>query len=109
MPLVLRPLNFLYNCEDVVGTYAMVAALSPRYREIDAPTEIVTGDSDGVVDPLIHAAGCKRDIPGARLTTLARVGHAAHHVAPDTIVELILEADRRASGLETVAPLSRST
>jgi pimeloyl-ACP methyl ester carboxylesterase len=97
VPLVLRPLHFRANCEDVVEAQAAVAALSPRYREIRAPTEIVTGDRDGVVYAHIHSAGCARDIAGARLTTLAGVGHAPHHVAPDRIVEIILEAERRAS------------
>jgi pimeloyl-ACP methyl ester carboxylesterase len=97
VPLVLRPLHFRANCEDVVAAQAAVAALSPRYREIRAPTEIVTGDRDGVVYAHIHSAGCARDIAGARLTTLAGVGHAPHHVAPDRIVEIILRAERRAS------------
>jgi hypothetical protein len=43
-------------------------ALSARYREIRAPTEIITGDRAGVVYAHIHLAGCVRDIPSARLT-----------------------------------------
>ncbi|MGD0640732.1 MAG: alpha/beta fold hydrolase [Roseiarcus sp.] len=49
LPLVLRPLHFQANAEDVVDTEAYVAALSPRYSAIRAPTAVVTGDSDGVV------------------------------------------------------------
>ena len=45
LPLVLRPLHFRANCEDVAYAEAAVAALSPRYGAIRAPTEIVTGDS----------------------------------------------------------------
>jgi pimeloyl-ACP methyl ester carboxylesterase len=101
LPLVLRPLHFRSNCEDVAHAEAAVAALSPRYAAIRAPTEIVTGDSDGVVYAHIHSIGCARDIPGARLTTLAGVGHSPHHVQPARIVEIILEAARRASERET--------
>jgi pimeloyl-ACP methyl ester carboxylesterase len=101
LPLVLRPLHFRSNCEDVAYAEAAVAALSPRYAAIRAPTEIVTGDSDGVVYAHIHSIGCARDIPGARLTTLAGVGHSPHHVRPARIVEIILEAARRASERET--------
>ena len=101
LPLVLRPLHFRANCEDVADAEAAVAALSPRYGAIRAPTEIVTGDSDSVVYAHIHSAGCARDIPGARLTTLEGVGHSPHHVAPERMVEIILEAARRASELET--------
>ena len=69
--------------------------------QIRAPTEVVTGDSDGVVYAHIHSAGLARDIPGARLTTLEGLGHSPHHVAPDRIVEIILAAERRAAERET--------
>lgn len=101
LPLFLRPLQFRCNCEDVVRAEAAVAALSRRYNEIRAPTEIVAGDSDRVVDARIHATGCARDIPGARLTMLAGVGHAPHHVGPARIVAIIVEAERRARERET--------
>ena len=103
LPLMLRPLHFRANCEDVAHAEAAVAALSPRYGAIRAPTEIVTGDSDGVVAAHIHSTGCARDIPGARLTTLERVGHSPHHVEPRRIVEIILDAERRARAQETEA------
>ena len=101
LPLVLRPLHFRANCEDVAHAEAAVAAMSPRYGAIRAPTEVVTGDRDGVVYAHIHSAGLARDIPGARLTTLPGVGHSPHHVAPDRIVEIILAAERRAAERET--------
>ena len=97
---MLRPLHFRANCEDVAHARAAVGALSPRYLAIRAPTEIVTGDADSVVYAHIHSAGCARDIPGARLTTLEGVGHSPHHVAPERIVEIILEAERRAQARE---------
>jgi pimeloyl-ACP methyl ester carboxylesterase len=100
LPLLLRPLHFRANCEDVAYAAAAVAALSPGYGTIRAPTEIVTGDSDGVVYAHIHSEGLARDIPGARLTTLAGVGHAPHHVAPDRVVGIILAAEQRAAERE---------
>ncbi len=103
LPLVLRPLHFRANCEDVAHAEAAVAAMSPRYGAIRAPTEVVTGDSDGDVYAHIHSVGSARDIPGARLTTLKGVGHSPHHAAPDRIVEIILAAERRAAERETEA------
>jgi pimeloyl-ACP methyl ester carboxylesterase len=100
LPLVLRPLHFRANCEDVAHAEAAVAGLFPRYGAIQAPTEVVTGDSDGVVYAHLHSAGSTRDIPGARLTILPGVGHSAHHVAPDRVVEIVLEAARRADERE---------
>jgi pimeloyl-ACP methyl ester carboxylesterase len=100
LPLVLRPLHFLYNCQDVVRAHAAVVELSPRYHEIRMPTEIVAGDCDHIIEPSIHAVRCAHDIPGANLTMLANVGHVPHHVVPDKIVEVFLRADRSADALE---------
>jgi pimeloyl-ACP methyl ester carboxylesterase len=100
LPLVLRPLHFRANCEDVASAQDAVAALSPRYGSIRAPTEIATGDRDGVVSADIHASGLARDIPDARLTILPGVGHSPHYVAPERIMGLILEVEGRASQRE---------
>jgi pimeloyl-ACP methyl ester carboxylesterase len=96
LPLVLRPRHFLANCQDKANLRTTVMTLSPRYGEVSAPTEIVTGDSDRVVSLHIHSKACARVIPSARLTILAGVGHSPHHAAPDRMVEIILEAERRA-------------
>ena len=95
LPLVLRPLHFRANCEDVATAKAAAIGLAPRYAAIRAPTEIVTGDMDGVVSAAIHSQGCLRDILGARLTILEGVGHSPHHAAADRVVGVILEAERR--------------
>jgi pimeloyl-ACP methyl ester carboxylesterase len=68
LPLLLRPAQFLANARDVVDLKSFVTEWAPRYRRIDAPTAIVTGDSDGIVYTHIHALGCARDISGATLT-----------------------------------------
>lgn len=96
LPLLLRPRQFLANAEDVVDLKPFVEALAPLYGRIAAPTAIVTGDCDGVVYTHIHALGCARDIPGARLTTLEGVGHSPHHSAPDRVVAAVLDVERRA-------------
>jgi pimeloyl-ACP methyl ester carboxylesterase len=103
LPLVLRPLHFRANCEDVAHAKAAVATLSPCYGAIRAPTEVVTGDSDGVVYAHIHSTGLARDISGARLTTLDGVGHSPHFVAPDRIVAIIVAAEERARAREREA------
>ena len=93
--LVLRPRHFRANAEDVVASAAHVAALSPRYSTIRAPTAIVTGDSDGVVYAKLHSTGCAREIPGATLTVLSGVGHSPHHVSPESVVAATLEVEAR--------------
>jgi pimeloyl-ACP methyl ester carboxylesterase len=84
--LVLRPGNFLHNAQDVGSLHGHVSRLAPRYREIKAPTVIVTGDSDSVVLAEIHSQGLARDIEGARLVWLERTGHTPPYTATDEIV-----------------------
>jgi pimeloyl-ACP methyl ester carboxylesterase len=103
-PLVLRPLHFRANAEDVVAMKGHVTALSPRYGEIRAPTTIVTGDHDGVVYAHIHSLGCERDIPGATLHVLPGIGHSPHHSAPERVVAAILEVEGRALSAERRQP-----
>jgi pimeloyl-ACP methyl ester carboxylesterase len=87
--LVLRPRTFVANCQDIVDLYDHVTEMGARYHQIDAPTEIVTGDEDAIVAPAIHAYALARDIPGARLTVLPGVGHMPHWSARQAVVEAI--------------------
>ena len=104
LPLVLRPLHFRANCEDVASAEAAVAALSARYGQIKRPDG--GGHRQlrrGRYAQEFHASGLARDIPGARLTILEGIGHSPHHVAPDRIVAAIVEAARRANHSEAAA------
>ena len=96
LKLVLHPRRFGANAEDVVALKPFVVDLSQRYGRLAAPTEIVTGDTDGVVSPQLHAAGCARDIPGAALAILPGVGHSPHHASTESVVATILRAEARA-------------
>jgi pimeloyl-ACP methyl ester carboxylesterase len=87
--LVLRPGNFIANAQDVASLYENVARLQPRYSEIDAPTVIVTGDSDATVLANIHSIGLERDIAGAKLVWLKDTGHMPTYTATDRIVQEI--------------------
>jgi pimeloyl-ACP methyl ester carboxylesterase len=107
LELVLRPKHFCANAEDVVDLKAFVIKQVARYRSIAAPTEIVTGDSDGVVSAELHSAGCARDIPGAALTILPGVGHSPHHSATDAVVAAILRAEARAIAKERAPTAAR--
>jgi pimeloyl-ACP methyl ester carboxylesterase len=102
LKLVLHPRRFRANAEDVVALKPFVVDLSQRYGQLVAPTEIVTGDTDGVVSPQLHAAGCARDIPGAALAVLPGVGHSPHHASTESVVAAILRAEERALAKEAV-------
>jgi pimeloyl-ACP methyl ester carboxylesterase len=87
--LAIRPKTFIANCRDVVDLYSHVVRLSARYCDIRAPTEILTGDTDPIVAPAIHAFGFARDIPGARLTILPGAGHMPHWSHREDVVAAI--------------------
>ncbi|TIU62810.1 MAG: alpha/beta hydrolase, partial [Mesorhizobium sp.] len=66
-----------------------VRAASPAYREIKAPTVVISGDRDKVVYATIHSVGLERDIPGAELVWVRNLGHKPDWIAPDLVVGAI--------------------
>ncbi len=86
LALLLRPAAFLANARDVAQLKASVTRQSPRYREIVAPTVIITGDRDTIVSPDIHSRPLAATLAHARLIVLPGVGHAVQHVAADLVV-----------------------
>ena len=88
--LVLRPEEWRANAEDVYRLHAHVSELSPRYREITAPTLILTGTHDPIVRADIHAEGLAKDIAGSRLVWLDGIGHMPHHAARDRVIAEIV-------------------
>lgn len=104
--MVLRPAAFVANCQDIADLYPNLIAMQVRYPEIDAPTEIVTGDSDAIVAPAIHSYGLARDIPRARLTILPGVGHMPQWSDPPAVhavIERAMDRSRRAFGRRAAA------
>jgi pimeloyl-ACP methyl ester carboxylesterase len=87
--LVLRPSTFLSNARDIANLHAYLTATAPRYREIAAPTVIITGDSDRIVLADIHSRGLARDIPGAELLWIGNLGHKPDYVVTDVIVAAV--------------------
>ena len=91
IPLVFRPWVFRNNARDVAGLNEFVSEFSQRYREITAPTVIITGDKDDVVSPAIHSIGLERDIKGSELIVLPGVGHKPEYAATEAVVEAIMK------------------
>jgi pimeloyl-ACP methyl ester carboxylesterase len=87
--LVLRPRAFRSNAIDVVGLYGHVLETAKRYREIKAPTVVISGDRDTVVYEEIHSVGLARDIPGAELIWVKNLGHKPDWVARELVVAAI--------------------
>jgi pimeloyl-ACP methyl ester carboxylesterase len=101
--LLLRPGAFRANALDVAGLYDHVVEAAPRYPSIDAPTVVVTGDSDTVVFEEIHSTGLARDIPGAEIVWVRNLGHKPDWVAPDLVAAAIARVAGVEVDLEAVA------
>jgi pimeloyl-ACP methyl ester carboxylesterase len=87
--LVLRPAVFRHNAEDVANLLDYVKRESPRYREISAPTVIITGDRDDIVLAELHSIGLQRNIKGAELITIQNLGHKPDYIATDVAIAAI--------------------
>ncbi|WFP77764.1 alpha/beta hydrolase [Mesorhizobium sp. WSM4906] len=103
IPLVLRPRAFRANARDVAQLYDYVRAASPGYREIKAPTVVISGDRDKVVYATIHSVGLGRDIPGAELVWVRNLGHKPDWTAPDLVVGAVERAAGAPVDLQAMA------
>lgn len=101
--LVLRPSAFRSNSLDVEGLYRHALQIAPRYREIKAPTVVISGDRDTVVYEEIHSVGLGRDIPGADLIWVHNLGHKPDWIAPDLAVAAIEKVAGKPRDLQAVA------
>ncbi|MBA3447798.1 MAG: alpha/beta hydrolase [Pseudaminobacter sp.] len=101
--LVLRPAAFRANSTDVEGLYRHAVATAPRYPEIDAPTVVISGDSDAVVYEEIHSLGLARDIPGAELVWVKNLGHKPDWTAADLVVAAIEDISGQIRDLQAIA------
>jgi pimeloyl-ACP methyl ester carboxylesterase len=100
--LVLRPKAFRANATDVEGLYRHAVVLAPRYREIAAPTVVISGDRDTVVYEEIHSAGLGRDIPGAELVWVHNLGHKPDWIATDLAIAAIGKVSGRPADLQAI-------
>ena len=87
--LVFRPKVFRNNARDVAGLLQFVTKFSPRYKEIKAPTVVITGTKDDIVLPSIHSVGLEKDIEGSELIVLEGVGHKPDYVGRTQAVAAI--------------------
>jgi pimeloyl-ACP methyl ester carboxylesterase len=88
-PLLLRPREFLANARDLVNLKAAVAEQAPRYGNIEAPTVVISGDTDDTVSTQIHSRPFAAAVPGARLIVLPGVGHMVQYAATDLVIHEI--------------------
>jgi pimeloyl-ACP methyl ester carboxylesterase len=88
-PLLLRPREFLANARDLVRLKQAVKEQAPRYREILAPTVVISGDVDKTVSTNIHSRPFAAAVANARLIVLPGVGHMVQNAATDLVIREI--------------------
>jgi pimeloyl-ACP methyl ester carboxylesterase len=103
IPLVLRPDNFCSNARDVANLLVYVRKMQPHYREIKAPTVIITGDSDEIVYEELHSLGLNRDIAGSELVWVKGMGHKPDYVATDLVIAAIEKVAGKPRDLKKIA------
>jgi pimeloyl-ACP methyl ester carboxylesterase len=87
--LLLRPREFLANARDLVTLKAAVAAQAPRYRDIKAPTVIITGELDKTVFTNRHSRPFKAAVPQTKLIVLPDAGHMIQNAEPERVISEI--------------------
>jgi pimeloyl-ACP methyl ester carboxylesterase len=103
LDLLFRPAHFRANASDVASLYDYVTEVSPRYREIETPSVIITGDKDTIVLPSIHSKGLARDLQDAELVRIHNLGHKPDHVVPDLVVAALESVAGRDRDLQALA------
>lgn len=104
--LVLRPSIFRNNAKDVANLLEYVKRESPHYREITAPTVIITGDRDDVVLAELHSIGLERDIPGAELVVIHDLGHKPDYIVTDVAIAAIEKLAGQPRNVKAMARLA---
>lgn len=74
---------------DLLTLNGALGDMVDLYPSVSAPTTIVHGDRDRIVDIDVHARALSERLPQARLVALPGVGHMPHHARPDLIAAMI--------------------
>jgi pimeloyl-ACP methyl ester carboxylesterase len=90
LPL-LRPSTFLANARDMADLKRNLEPQPVRYGGLSIPTLVMSGASDFVVLPALHAAPFAAAAPRAKLVILPGIGHMLHHAAAERVLAEIEE------------------
>lgn len=93
----LRAVPLAETARQRAALLAEITAMAPAYSGLDLPIEIVHGTADTIVFIDIHARRMVAEAPGAHLTELPGIGHAAQHTAMAEVIAAIDRAAARAA------------
>jgi len=84
--LLLRPSTFLANARDMADLKRNLEPQPARYPGLSMPTLVMSGASDFVVAPQLHAVTFAAAVPAAKLVILPGIGHMLHHAATERVL-----------------------
>jgi pimeloyl-ACP methyl ester carboxylesterase len=84
--LLLRPSTFLANARDMADLKRNLEPQPARYPVLSMPTVVMSGASDFVVAPQLHAVPFAAAVPNAKLVILPGIGHMLHHAAVERVL-----------------------
>jgi len=84
--LLLRPSTFLANARDMADLKRNLEPQPSRYPGLSVPTLVMSGASDFVVAPALHAVPFAAAVPRAKLVMLPGIGHMLHHAAAERVL-----------------------
>lgn len=87
--MVLRPLQLRAASEDTALMIPAAMDLQNHYAEVTAPTVIVAGDADEIVDTHRQSERLQDDLPNSVFMALPGVGHMVQHLDPDAVVQAV--------------------
>jgi pimeloyl-ACP methyl ester carboxylesterase len=99
----LRPRAFRHNARELGALCDWTETTHEQYKRIAAPTIIITGDTDDIVSPDVHARQLAKDIARSELLVIKGMGHKSDHVAQDLVVAAIEKLAGRKIDLSFIA------
>jgi len=99
----LRPCTFRHNARELGVLCDWTKSAYKNYKNIVVPTIIVTGDTDEIVSPAIHAKHLAKDIYQSELFVIKGMGHKSDYVARDLVVAAIEKIAGRNVDLAVIA------
>jgi pimeloyl-ACP methyl ester carboxylesterase len=86
---ILDPMQSVAEGEEFVDLHPLGPSDPIDLGNITAPTHILAGTGDLILEDRRQAAPLSRILPNARLTLLEGVGHMLHHSAPDVVLAAV--------------------
>ena len=87
--LLLRPLSWRSNVDDLFYLKQYVKSIYAEYSQITLPVLSIIGEEDRIISNTLHTEALARQIPTLTVHRLPECGHAPHHSEPAKVLEYI--------------------